>query len=696
MPAIQPSMPPGYYRVFGGLAVVRVGRALVGASPGEEVTVWDADTGERVTNLIANDGATATTATRVDDVGVVTPVGIPATVLRPLFQVGSSGVFLPPGSDSPSGAVLDISEGYATAAASSAATAAGERESAQGSALAASLSADSAATSADQALTYAAEIADAARNASPAAAADRGQLTVGAIGAPFGSAEAYDAFPGVALAPDGRLVLTYRGGPSHTGGTDGKVMLQTSSDRGATWSAPSAIYDPAVDVRDPSLTILEDGTTWLISLFTYNTPASPLPVVQVLRSTDAGATWSAPITASPVGWATSAPIVDRGDGLLMAPLYSAPTSGNAVAAVITSTDAGATWTAPATAVTITGADVQEPALVRSPGGTLLMTYRYGTLDGIGISTYDGSTWSAASRKFTGTGAPRAVYTSAGRLIVSYRTLTTKYLAVRVSDDNGATFYPEVLVDTDLDDMDYAALVEVSRGVVAMVYSYEPTNTSGIAHLRTVYLMSGDGISPLGDAAARIDQVVADTRLIAVADDFQRPDGVLGTSVGGRAWTTPASIAIRSGVAQSTATGVGVATIDPGLSSFRVEADLRWEGGSGVGLVVRYVDASNYLLVTTETNGAALRLYKIVGGTTTQLGSATAVGATTLASEWHRYAVEVRGSKVTVYLDGLAAFAVDLAADANWATFSGKTPVGLRYNPTSAPYVHKCRRFVVYS
>lgn len=120
MPALKPPMPTGYYRVFGGVAVVRAGRTLLGSETGTSVTVWDADTGNRVTDLIADDGVTATAETRVGADGVIEPVGIPTTVLRPLFQIGESGVFTPPGSDSPSAVTLDVAQSSAADAAVSA------------------------------------------------------------------------------------------------------------------------------------------------------------------------------------------------------------------------------------------------------------------------------------------------------------------------------------------------------------------------------------------------------------------------------------------------------------------------------------------------------------------------------------------------------------------------------------------------
>jgi len=172
----------------------------------------------------------------------------------------------------------------------------------------------------------------------------------------------------------------------------GPAMFARSSDGGATWEAARPIYDPGVNHQTVGnvIAVLPDGT--LIDFFTQINTASAA-FIALIRSTDKGASWSAPIRVADflgVGTRdpdTGAPIRDGGvlgqisvgpQGELFAVWQDARFSGGARdgIAFARSDDGGLTWSVP---VQING-DPALQALVPSVNARA---------DGmIGVSYYD--------------------------------------------------------------------------------------------------------------------------------------------------------------------------------------------------------------------------------------------------------------------------------------------------------------------
>ena len=72
-------------------------------------------------------------------------------------------------------------------------------------------------------------------------------------------------------------------------GADYSVHATSSSDGGATWTAPTQLSDPSAGAYDPELT--SDGTTITVIWIAARTSDQR---IESARSTDGGATWSAP------------------------------------------------------------------------------------------------------------------------------------------------------------------------------------------------------------------------------------------------------------------------------------------------------------------------------------------------------------------------------------------------------------------
>ena len=105
----------------------------------------------------------------------------------------------------------------------------------------------------------------------------------------------YIGWPTIARAANGDLMAVFSGDRDAHVSPDGKTQLVRSTDRGATWSAPVTINDLPIDDRDAGIVRTSRGTL-VVSWFTG--PSQQYTGLQgcfVMRSIDNGRTWSAPI-----------------------------------------------------------------------------------------------------------------------------------------------------------------------------------------------------------------------------------------------------------------------------------------------------------------------------------------------------------------------------------------------------------------
>jgi hypothetical protein len=178
------------------------------------------------------------------------------------------------------------------------------------------------------------------------------------------------------------------------GSGGGPSYFARSTDGGATWEAARAIYDPGVKSQTlgNQIVVLLDGT--LVNLLTridYGAGTQATSIYAVLRSTDHGVTWSAPIKIADdlsVGVAdpeTGAPVRDAGD---LAEIALAPdgslylvwedarfTSGqrNGIA-LSRSSDGGLHWSAPVQVNSDHNVPAFVPTVAVLANGTIGVSY----------------------------------------------------------------------------------------------------------------------------------------------------------------------------------------------------------------------------------------------------------------------------------------------------------------------------------
>lgn len=193
----------------------------------------------------------------------------------------------------------------------------------------------------------------------------------------------------------------------------GPIMLARAT--GGVWEAPRAIYDPGVDSQTIGniIVALPDGT--LVDAFDLIAMAhqqAPPTAIAVIRSTDGGDTWSAPImiadtTAHAVGKASQGMISVR-SGAPMPAIAVDPSSGAIYIvwedgrfgtegiALVASHDGGVTWSAPVEVNGDASAQAFTPGVAVADDGTVGVFY-YDTREDVASQTaFHATAWLATS------------------------------------------------------------------------------------------------------------------------------------------------------------------------------------------------------------------------------------------------------------------------------------------------------------
>ncbi len=138
-------------------------------------------------------------------------------------------------------------------------------------------------------------------------------------------------FPGACRLPDGTLLVVARQGKEHVD-PSGIIQLVRSTDDGTTWSEPVTVWDSDHDDRDPMVSVGPSGNVHLI-FFTRTEPQLgdvEAMGVRVMSSDDGGYYWSMPtrLENARSGWmASHGQVMETANGTLVAPVYGPMWSG---------------------------------------------------------------------------------------------------------------------------------------------------------------------------------------------------------------------------------------------------------------------------------------------------------------------------------------------------------------------------------
>lgn len=302
--------------------------------------------------------------------------------------------------------------------------------------------------------------------------------------------------PGLAIV-NSELMVVYRDGPQHdvdTGATRGIIYRETSSDGGSTWGTKTAVVNDTVneyDARNPIM-LVTSADTVLVG-YTLSQSAT-VHAAYVARSTDNGSSWSQiAVTNSFTDWAISgSTMVEAANGDILAALYGEDTGDTDQSARVSkSSDDGATWSHLAEIADGPGASrsYQEPALVRLANDDILCIMR--TDDDVfysSTSTDDGATWSAPSAMSiaAASGRPAPLLLSDGWIALWYRhPINLKLGVARFSDDDGATWTSPMLLRISGLQAMYAQMVETAPGEVGIAYGSETNSTASVVFYTTL-------------------------------------------------------------------------------------------------------------------------------------------------------------------------------------------------------------------
>jgi hypothetical protein len=289
------------------------------------------------------------------------------------------------------------------------------------------------------------------------------------------AAGTYQAFTDICRLKNGDLLCVFYAGYGHVSlprddcPRGGRICSVQSKDEGHTWSTPRILFDGPFDDRDPHIAQMRDGTV-LCSFFTYRPQPDGKALCDtcLVTSRDGGETWETELQVVAPGWPSSAPVRELPDGTRILGVYQEE-GATAYGGVIRSTDSGKTWCAPIPIGKGSGVRLDaETDFVLLKDGTLYAALRGDRVNMHFATSPDaGLTWSPVKDIGFPGHCPHFTRLSTGEILLTHRLPLT---ALHISRDEGKTWQGPCQIDATPGA--YASTVELKDGTVLVVYYEE--------------------------------------------------------------------------------------------------------------------------------------------------------------------------------------------------------------------------------
>jgi Neuraminidase (sialidase) len=259
----------------------------------------------------------------------------------------------------------------------------------------------------------------------------------------------------------------------------GRICLVRSKDEGKTWTLPQTIFDDAADNRDPHIAEMPDGRLALTFFSLIPNDSVPRKFegkgIKLAYSRDGGKTWDkeARTLVDPAEkWYCSAPVRVLPSGTWLLGVYKYNPPGEVYGGVLRSTDQGKTWSAPIPIGKEAGVPLDaETDVITLKDGSIFAALRCGQA-GMGMryatSKDDGKSWSPVLDAGFHGEAPYLYRLKNGTLLLGVRRRPDTVLYV--SRNETLTWKGPYQIDSVLGA--YPSIVERKDGTVLIVYYTE--------------------------------------------------------------------------------------------------------------------------------------------------------------------------------------------------------------------------------
>lgn len=316
---------------------------------------------------------------------------------------------------------------------------------------------------------------------------------------------AHNAFPGVAVADDGTVLIAYRKATDHATTGDGKIVLRRSADDGASWSAEETLLTSASwDYRTATLTKLTTGTILMAVGVESSAGALVVGNQVVLRSTDDGDTWSTvtPGSMSSTGFEhLTGPACELANGDILLPVFGENTGDSGrTCKVMRSTDDGQTFALLATIASgpTDSRSYNEPGLVQLANGTVYAILRDYPAEDFYVcpSTDNGATWGGRTlldANMAGGPAPIAVDATTAAWI--FRDIPDETSRLAYASGSFASLGKHAYLhtgSTSFNGATYGQMARLRDGRWIAVYGYESSSSNSDVFVRVEPKRTGKG------------------------------------------------------------------------------------------------------------------------------------------------------------------------------------------------------------